>query len=409
MLDELGPDFMRTRREVNLNTDKQSSSNVSFSDLITISTCFGHASNGHGEFKQANRELSLNEFLKSLEEIGEISSAKDVRTTASSHIDSVKSLLDELLDIYSGNKRKSESPLNLGRRRLKLENLIVGGKLFELGSFSEENFSFDDIEIFLKGFYMASMMDSAKFRKQTLKTFPLNYAGGRYSLGYGSAHVGNLDEIRRLGIPLESLNTKPRNDDEVKELYDLGALVNIRGFNDWDSRDYDESLFTCYVRENMGFGCSDDMSLVTIATMLGNGDPKKMITAYIGASICDTVDTLDKLSAKPIRNGADEFLGNYLAKRYKDVKGQKIVDDTDICKVIYNGAKSNRPALKVSSSVRYFHQEQGKLGTVFKAYQEFLEIRKILGEGLKVGFERKKMTKVTKAMLKRLEQLKELN
>jgi len=100
----------------------------------------------------------------------------------------------------------------------------------------------------------------------------------------------------------------------------------------------------------------------------------------------DTVDTYTKFISDNSKDGMDEYLGEYIAARWKEKYNEDLVSPKEVMEIIYLGAKANHPNLIVSSSHRRFVQiESGSSQPTINNHIDFVLGKK--PDRFKMGYE----------------------
>jgi len=368
---------------------------------IRLLSVLGHSQKGHGRIfsNKSFPETTILDITKAIFENGSASKVETVRREVSYHIDSAKKVLEELLKIELGEVDRRSSPLyDSELSEITIHCIEDRTPVFGLAHFSEkDHYSTHKYVVsnplrFLQGAYIASQMDSIEMRRKTVNRFPNTFEGDDLLIGGGKCHVANLFELRKKGISLNSFSIKALNPEQILNYYQRGFFIGRSVLRGHKSDSYKESWVNLYVREEMGLGCCDDATILGAGLLFMEHGLDAAIDVFHGAAFVDTVDTLDKATALPVTNGADEYLGKYINNKFKRITGSDLVNDETIMRAIYFGAKGNSPLIPISDSIRRFHQllrfnGNGIQITPLAAHRNFLETNQTT-ENLPLGFER---------------------
>lgn len=352
----------------------------------------GHASKGHSTFAgQAYEETSPLDILNAVTNNSQQNSEK-IRRNVSKNIDSTRWLLEDLLMITTGDLKKEDSRLyNHSKDTLELRDLKTGKTLFGFNEFSGENYNISDPLTFLRGAYIASKMDAKKTRKETCDHFKKDILGkDELKIAGGTCQVANLSRLRKNNISIKRLAETVVPESEIEKMKNKGIIFDRQILHSHIADKFNPNNLNLYIREELGLGCCDDATLLTIGKLFAHLGPKKSLDAFFGGAVIDTVDTIDKMSAILVTGGADEYLGEYINNKYKAITNEDLVSKEDIYSAVYGGAKNNLGDATFSSSIRRFHELQrfnkrGHHMTAFAAHKLFLTTGEKTS-GLKLGF-----------------------
>jgi len=350
---------------------------------ISYLSQLGRINNGHIHGGNAYPETTILDLLHPLEDKG-----RSVREYVSSHIEGTKGLLGEVCDIVTGKKDKRSSLLGSKHGEyLRMINLPTLDTPFELNNFRDAVIY--DEEAFLKGAYIFSQVDKFENRQRVSKLYR-DINGKKINIGGGNCHVANYDAVRDLeGLKLSKLSSKGVGEDLEELLYKYGVLEKFHSLES-DYRRNIDNQFCLYIKRENEFGCCDDAMISTVGRLFLPQGPKAAYSAMIGAALVDTVDTLDKISARPVTGGADELIGDFIDEKYSSVMCKPLIKQELVDLVIYAGAKNNFGHLPFSSSVNKLNKFQDgnrlkKPTTPIKAHIDFVLTGKDT-QGLGLGF-----------------------
>lgn len=367
----------------------------------------GHVTKGHVHFlRNSFPHTTLQDILMGIHN-GNKQEVEIFRRGISKHIDHVKETLDAALELVVGTSESTLIKTNFEGKYLSLENIDTNGPLFGLNVFNSKRFTVNDPLMFLRGAYIAAMMDSAHWREKTVKKFPQTFDGEKLVIGRGTCHIGDISKLHQYGLTLEDLaeSEYPKQGGSISELKKKGIIRISKTYRNADAQKYNPDEFSTYVREKIGPGCCDDSTLIAIAMLHKKYRRRSAIDAFHGGVLMDTIDTIDKIGAMPVTGGMDEHLGHYINNKYKQATGEDLVSKEDICTAIYLGAIGNTPNLRHSSSVRRFNQIErlgnGRNITALQAHIEFIKHGTIT-PGLNLGFTRVDSTEFYQTITERL-------
>lgn len=368
----------------------------------------GNALQGHVHFRGTKYpNTTLYDILMGIHD-GDENKIETFRRGISQHIDQTKQILDAALELIEGKKNSHLIKVNPQGEYLSLEHYDTQGPLFGLNIFNSKRFIINDPLMFLRGAYIAAMMDSAHMRKKTIEMFPETFDGSKLIIGRGTCHIGNIKNIHKEKLTLEELANSEfqKEGGGISDLKKKGIIRIGKTYREFDAPQYNPHEFSTYIREKIGPGCCDDSTLIAIAMLHKKYRRRSAIDAFHGGVLMDTIDTIDKIGAMPVTGGMDEFLGHYIHTRYKQITGEDIVSQKEVCTAIYLGAVGNTPNLYHSSSVRRFNQferlKNGRTITALQAHINFIKHGTIT-HNLKLGFNRVDSTEFYNTINQRLE------
>lgn len=373
----------------------------------------GHAQQGHGQFSRPYPQTTILDISEAIRKKDYHKIQEDRRRT-SYHIDSARRTLEELVDISTFKDKTTSRLYDISTDSILLLDLLAPDNqtpLYGFLQFNKDNYKMENPIAFLRGFYIASQMDSSEMRQKTVKRFEKNLNEEKLSIGSGSCYVADLRKIRKENIDIKELSTNAQDSDKVKWFHDNGILIERTTLKSHKADRYNHSHINLFVREVEGMGCCDDATMITISMMHTKLGIEAAIDAFHGAALIDTIDTIDKFSALPLTGGTDEYLGKHINEIYKRRTGFELASEEEITTAIYLGAKNNHPSIPFSSSVRRFHELQrinrrGENFTPFQAHLKFIQNNEIT-PGIGLGFERFSSDKFYDIMDQRLDALRE--
>jgi hypothetical protein len=316
--------------------------------LLFPQTILGRVRKGHGIFNEnANPEIEISKILKPLD------IPKDAfLEERQKYIDEFNSCLNNIIQ---------------GKRK------ICGPKeepLFRLQKIYEQFKQIDSPKNFLKGAYLVSMMDTPKWRKETLKYYPKDLDNTLFKMGYGKEYPIRMEILKENNISIQELQEESHSDEKIIELIEKGIICS-KG----------KDLKMCYIRHKTGAGICDDKALIAIGKIYG-------IEAMIGGFYMDATDTYTKFTSKIVNKGWDEYLGEKIFKEWKEKYHEPIATSKEIMEIIYLGAKNNMKSSKTFSSShrRFIESEEKQENPTFLNHIDF--VQNGTKKEFKLGFER---------------------
>lgn len=379
-------------------------SNPEIIKALQILTTQGNALNGHRAFTRNAQNLSIVQLLDIISNDYDVFpyEIKDFRKNLHDVFNSTEEMLEELIEVATGNISPKNSNLYSGKHQGLMWTLPNSNTVpFGLKILQSEKENTPEFVIprrifspwaILRGFYMMSMADNAEMREMTKRLFPETFNNSEYTIGYGENYIGNYSKISELAHSIITFAKYEQSEDTLKELFERQLLI------DKDISSDDLNNMCVYVRRKNGLGVCDDMTFLGIGLSTAHKvggkisfkDKKFSIRgfnffrdSFLGAMLADTYDTLDKVALPVVTGGSDEIVGRRINDAYKRLTGRDLATPEEICAAIYFGAKNNYPRINMSNSVMRLQTRQenrtpienhlifmkrGKSGSQFRGY-----------------------------------------
>jgi hypothetical protein len=237
-----------------------------------------------------------------------------------------------------------------------------------------------------KGAVIAGRMDSIDWRLKTLEHYSNKTLNGKpLELGGGKEFPIDILRLREMNLSLESLANENHSPEIIQQYKSTGVITNKK----------EDITETAYIRYQVGKGTCDDAALIRIGVNHG-------ISAMLLGFCIDATDTYGKFIENIVEGGIDEFIGEHIAKRWKEKYNEELVTPEECMDIIYFAAKRNYPEIPISSSHRRFIQsEAGSSSPTFVNHLKFIQGEKV--PSFKMGMERIKSKKFYTKINQRLE------
>ncbi len=401
---------------------------------LNVRAIAGHAQNRHATFKEDSYENTTTDRVISClaHQRREIERERRLLTTfekrSQGYIDEIVTLMDDFLDysIKSGSKFNPDKKYKTIRKKnISGMTLFKGVKV--------------NLMEMMRGFYFASLMD----RYEGIRSEVFNKYG--FQMGGGECYQTDSNLLKEQGIWLTHLSTSSYQnwseflcflEGEKREelLYDLGIFRKTNF--DWDNIDLnkikwkdlklhsavkdkskEKSYKNVYHRLHRGKGCSDDIAIVIAGflpqtfTNLGHIELQHDIPSRIfGAYLADKIDTIEKDSHLIFPNGQDEFVGEYLNRKFRIACQNKVFRESNNIRyrkdgqydlvskstiIDFTAASANTRKIYHSSQRYFLRKENGTCAfkeylrhaqayaTVLRRDFDYETLNSIMGKGIK--------------------------
>ncbi|MCP4229761.1 MAG: CBS domain-containing protein [bacterium] len=247
--DLIREDYNRLLKNETLNTTAE------IERLILLQSIEGHAHNGHGAFRQQRLvDITTSDVVKALGLDREVIRAKR------------QALIDDIF-------RWAELAL-AGRQPDQLVN--DGGKpLLGVPQLSEYKVNGSDI---LKGLYIGGLRDDSDVRKSVEDKYGVEIGGG-------TCYLVDVARMKEMGLDAEKL-AHTANADKIDDYRKDGLIVDIP-----DDEVEEDNVKYLYIRDRLGRGHSDDMTVITAGVLYGRD-------VALGVWLADAIDTLEKYAVR---------------------------------------------------------------------------------------------------------------
>lgn len=247
--DLIREDYNRLVKKETLNTTAE------IERLILLQSIEGHAHNGHGAFRQRRLvDITTSDVVKALG-----LDRKAIRGKRQVLID----------DIF----RWAELALS-GKQPDELVN-GEGKPLLGVPQFSENKVNGPDV---LKGLYIGGLRDDSDVRKMVEEKYGVNIGGG-------TCYLVDVKVMKKMGFDAEKL-AHSANAENIADFRKNGLIVDIP-----DNEVDEDEVHYLYIRDRLGKGHSDDMTMVAAGVLYGRD-------VALGVWLADAIDTLEKFSTK---------------------------------------------------------------------------------------------------------------
>ena len=212
----------------------------------------------------------------------------------------------------------------------------------------------NDKEAF-KGAVIIGRMDSHIWREKTTKKFKTTLKGKPFKIGYGKEYLINLKKLEPLGLNPHNLSKEAHSKKTIQDYRKKGIIVQKKR----------KGIETVFIRHKQGLGICDDMAITSLGFL--HGEPAMILGWCI-----DATDTYSKFIKYPVEGGADEWIGEYTAKRWHKKYHEELVTPEECMEIIYLGAKNNVPISFSSSHRRFTEKEPGANTATFLEHLNFV-------------------------------------
>jgi hypothetical protein len=288
----------------------------------------GRAQNGHGWFRDTDGtplafpEATFDRVLTVLERHDPRFNGRVVRLERERRIVAVR-------EHVLAHLERSELPLSADGEPLLGVSLLSGETV--------------ETRAFLTGMVLAGFMDDWRHREMALSYQPLTFGGEPLELGGGEIHVARPDRLAQLGIV--DAGRGEFGERELEYLRMLDVIVPEVAGRVYEYGEFDQ----VYFRRRRGEGVCDDLALVYAAARFG-------WDALLGAFVMDGIDTYDKYVWRFTGEGFDTRLARAIREGWQERRGEGLVSDEVVLRLIHFAAKLNDPPAPLSSSHRRFIQ-----------------------------------------------------
>lgn len=210
-----------------------------------------------------------------------------------------------------------------------------------------------------KGAVIVGRMDSSIWRERTIKKFKTTLKKKPLKIGYGKEYLVNLKKLEPSGLNQYNLSKENHSKKTIQDYRKKKIIVQKKR----------KGIETVFIRHKQGRGICDDMAITSLGFLHGE-------FAMILGWCIDATDTYSKFIKYPVEGGADEWIGEYTAKKWHKKYHEELATPEECMEVIYLGAKNNVPIYFSSSHRRFIEKEHGANTATFLEHLNFVKTGK---------------------------------
>ena len=341
----------------------------SLKDRLVMSSIEGNAHEGHRGFLDREKRIAWTYPNATFDDVV-IALGRDpdeVKNYTQGIIDEIETYLGYVVDSMKKIR---------GGKRIKIKGYKPHNALFEIRSSKKlkGQMNFDQAKQYLQGFFLGSVMDSAKWRENVEQFYDDVY------MHKGVTAAVDLEKLRDADLTINDLSSSAYKD----KFQDLPALIRAGIVIAKPEIKASNTMMNAYIEQSKGSGTSDDMSMIFVDHIKGKEAPRGLFSA-------DQVDTLDKGTAKIVFGGQDEAIGAKMKEYYEDVMNEPLGVYPPVIRALILVSRAQRGALP-SSSQSYFLKEQPNGMSVLEMHLKYIDSARNTGKytnpkSAPIGFE----------------------
>ena len=323
-------DLERLRRRVNFNAG----SNYPL-EAILFRTIEGHMKMGDGLFYgriYPNKRLSDIVYAAGMNE-------QEVMDQGQEFIHRLEKYVGNVLELALGKHKKPRR----GITSLKIKSTPVLDLPFLDGSV-------EPLHV-LKGIVCNGFVDSHEIRSLTMQhpKYGKTILGRDLVIGSGEQLFVDEEKYGHQFGDLRYLSVVEHSDEMIDVLTELNLVA----------REPKKGMAPHYTRRKLGWGTSDDLSIIMAGETYRNEGALASTSAMKGFFLGDAADTMDTFLSYPVIGGWDEMLARYIQQVWKDETLSLLVPTDTLMRITCYAAKDNDPMVHSSSSHRWLSQVRG--------------------------------------------------
>ena len=323
-------DLERLRRRVNFNAG----SNYPL-EAILLRTIEGHMRMGDGLFYgriYPKKRLSDIVYAVGMNE-------QDVMDQGQEFIHRLEKYVGNVLELALGKRKKPRR----GTTALKIKSIPVLDLPFLDGPV-------EPLHV-LKGIVCNGFVDSHEIRTLTMQhpKYGKTIFGRDLVIGSGEQLFVDEEKYQHQFGDLRYLSVAEHSDEMIDVLTKLNLV----------SREPKSGMNPHYTRRKLGWGTSDDLSIIMAGETYHHEGVLASTSAMKGFFLGDAADTMDTFISYPVVGGWDEMLARYIQQVWHSETGGLLVPTETLMKITYYAAKDNDLPIFSSSSHRWLSQVRG--------------------------------------------------